>query len=310
MSATHSRDPAVLLASLVKRYGDKKAVDGLDLRVDQGEIFGLLGPNGAGKTTTLEIIAGLRAPTSGTVRVAGLDPTAERQELVRVLAVQPQQAQLFPLLTAEETLTLWRTFYERPGDVAELLAAVSLTESARTQVRNLSGGQERRLLIACALIGRPRAVVLDEPSTGLDPNARAELWEVLLRFRDEGGTVMLSTHSMDEAQSLCDRVAIIDHGRLLAEGSPAELIARHAPHHLVTFSRDAGHARDLLASRPDVLAIDVRGTKVHVSTSDPTAVSALLRGIDPPVRDVVVRASGLDEVYRELTGRVFTEVKV
>ncbi|MFG1945680.1 ABC transporter ATP-binding protein [Nonomuraea sp. NPDC048826] len=310
MSTTHSRDPAVRLVSLAKRYGDKKAVDGLDLQVDRGEIFGLLGPNGAGKTTTLEMIAGLRAPTSGTVRVLGLDPRAERRELVRVLAVQPQQAQLFPLLTAEETLTLWRTFYERPGEVAELLAAVSLTESAGIQVRNLSGGQERRLLIACALIGRPRMVVLDEPSTGLDPNARAELWEVLLRFRDEGGTVMLSTHSMDEAQSLCDRVAIVDHGRLLAEGTPAELINRHAPHHLVTFSRDPGHARDLLAGRPDVFSVDVRGTKVHVSTSESEAVAALLRGVDPPVRDVVVRAPGLDEVYRELTGRAFSEVKV
>jgi ABC-2 type transport system ATP-binding protein len=309
-AATSPREPAaeaaVVLDGLVKHYRGTRAVDGVDLVVRRDEIFGVLGPNGAGKTTTLEMIAGLRHPTRGSIRVLGADPLTDGERLRTWLSIQPQQAELFPNLTAAETLELWASFYPRPVDPGALLGRVGLAESASTRVHALSGGQERRLLVATALIGGPRIVVLDEPSTGLDPGSRAELWEVLIEFRAQGGTVLLSTHSMEEAESLCDRVAIIDRGRIVAEGTPAELIRRHAPEQVVTFVRDHAHDPGELRELAGVSSVDVQGNRVHVRTTDPRrAVDHLLDG-PSPAQQVSVRNASLDNVFRQLTGRSLT----
>ncbi len=299
---------AVEVQGLVKHYGDRAAVDGLDLVVAAGVIFGLLGPNGAGKTTTIETLVGLRAPTSGRVRVLGMDPMAQRAALRRAVAVQPQRAALFGHLTVRETLRLWASLYEHPAPVDEVVRAVGLAGSRDTLVRRLSGGQERRLLVATALVARPRLLVLDEPSVGLDPNARADLWEAVLAFRDTGGTVLLSTNSMEEAEALCEHVVIIDRGRVIAQGSPAELTARHAPQQVVSYARDAHGVRDL-ASVAGVDGVDLRGGRVHVRTVRPEAVTAALLAASPPARDVAVRAPSLDDVFRVLTGRALTGEK-
>ena len=220
--------PAIRTVGMVQRYGDRLAVDHLDLTVPAGTVSGLLGPNGAGKTTTVETLVGLRRPSAGQVRVWGLDPAADRARLRRVVAVQPQQAALFAHLTVVETLRLWASLYPDPAPVEEILRQLGLTPHRDTLVRRLSGGLERRLLVATALLPRPRLLVLDEPSLGLDPNARADLWDVVLDFRSRGGTVLLCTNSMEEAEALCDHVMIIAGGRTVAQGSPAELIARYA----------------------------------------------------------------------------------
>ena len=297
---------AVVLDGLVKHYGDNRAVDGVDLVVRRDEIFGVLGPNGAGKTTTLEMIVGLRRPTRGSIRVLGMDPAGDPDQLRTKVSLQPQQAEMFPNLTASETLELWASFYPAPVDAADLLRRVGLAESADTRVHALSGGQERRLLVATALVGDPRVVVLDEPSTGLDPGARAELWEVLIEFRDQGGTVLLSTHSMEEAESLCDRVAIIDRGRIVAEGTPTDLIRRHAPEQVVTFSRDDAHTPDDLRAIPGVSAVDVQGNRVHVRTTEPQRLVQQLLAEPSPAQQVSVRNASLDNVFRQLTGRSLT----
>ena len=218
---------AVQVDGLVKRYGAVTAVDGLDLTIEPGAVFGLLGPNGAGKTTTMETLVGMRRPTAGTIRVFGHDPVTERAAVNRIVAVQPQQAALFAHLTVAETLLLWAALYDRPAAASDVLHAVGLVASRDVPVRRLSGGQERRLLVGTALIARPRLLVLDEPSLGLDPNARADLWAAVRDFGRGGGTVLLSTNSMDEAEALCDRVAIVAGGRVVARGTPAELVARH-----------------------------------------------------------------------------------
>jgi ABC-2 type transport system ATP-binding protein len=209
---------------LTKRYGALVAVDGLSLTVDRGECFGLLGPNGAGKTTTIEILEGLLKPDEGDVEVLGLrwrtDPDALRQRL----GIQLQETRLAEKLTVEETLRLFRAFYDRGRSVEELLRLVELESKRASWVGKLSGGQRQRLAVACALAGAPDLLFLDEPTTGLDPQSRRQLWGVLERFRAGGGTIVLTTHYMDEAESLCDRVAVIDHGRIIAQGRPQDLI--------------------------------------------------------------------------------------
>jgi len=211
--------------NLQKRYGDVIAVDGLSLEVRSGECFGLLGPNGAGKTTTIEILEGLLAPDGGDVEVLGFRWNAHERELRQRLGIQLQETQFTDKLTVEETLRLFRSFYDRGKSIDELLALVELESKRRSWVVKLSGGQKQRLSIACALAGDPDLLFLDEPTTGLDPQSRRQLWDILARFRAAGGSVLMTTHYMDEAQVLCDRVAIVDHGRVIAEGTPKELIA-------------------------------------------------------------------------------------
>jgi ABC-2 type transport system ATP-binding protein len=220
-----SAAPAIEVAALEKRYGDTRAVDGLTLSVEPGEVFGLLGPNGAGKTTTVEILEGYRRPDRGTVRVLGLDPIRDGTRLRPQIGVMLQEGGLYPGLRPLELLQLFAAYYDDPADPDTLLDLVGLRSAERTLVRRLSGGQQQRLSLASALVGRPTLVFLDEPTAGMDPHARATTWELLRAQRGEGVTVLLTTHAMDEAEQLCNRVGIIDGGRLVACGTPAELTA-------------------------------------------------------------------------------------
>ncbi|MFD7023387.1 ABC transporter ATP-binding protein [Promicromonospora sukumoe] len=225
-SSTDRAAPAIEAEGLVKRYRDKVAVDGLSLRVDVGEVLGVLGTNGAGKTTTVEMIAGLRRPDRGSVRLLGLDPRRDRARVRQVLGVQLQQAYLHGALTVAELLGLYRSFYPDPRPAGELLELVGLEEQRRVRFEKLSGGQQQRVSIALALVGRPRVVILDELTTGLDPRARRRMWATVEHLRDEGVTVVLVSHAMEEVERLCDRVALLDAGRLVDVGTPAALTAR------------------------------------------------------------------------------------
>ena len=216
---------AVECRELKKRYGDVVAVNGLSLDVVRGECFGLLGPNGAGKTTTIEILEGLLAPDAGEVEVLGLRWDRDEPELRQRLGIQLQETQFTDKLTVEETIRLFRSFYDRGRSVDELLALVELESKRSSWVVKLSGGQKQRLSVACALVGDPDILFLDEPSTGLDPQSRRQLWSMLEAFRAGGGTILMTTHYMDEAEVLCDRVAVVDHGQIIALDTPKALIA-------------------------------------------------------------------------------------
>jgi ABC-2 type transport system ATP-binding protein len=219
-------DPAIQVRGLTKRYGDVVAVDGLDLEVARGECFGLLGPNGAGKTTTLEVLEGLLEPSAGSVEVLGRRWAEAAPWLRERLGITLQETRLPEKLTVREVVALFRSFYREGRPVDEVIRLVSLEEKARTWYEKLSGGQKQRLAVACALVGDPELLFLDEPTTGLDPQSRRQLWEVVGAMKAEGRTVLLTTHYMDEAERLCDRVAIVDHGKVMAQGAPAELVER------------------------------------------------------------------------------------
>jgi len=216
--------PALRVQGLRKAYDDVVAVDGLDLQVQTGECFGLLGPNGAGKTTTIEICEGLLAADSGSVEVLGRRWESDARDLRELLGIQLQDTQLSEKLTVDETLTLFQSFYREARDVGEVINQVELDEKRHSRVGALSGGQKQRLAIACALVGNPQLLFLDEPTTGLDPVARRQLWDLISKFQAEGKTIVLTTHYMEEAERLCDRVAIVDHGHVIAMGTPRDLI--------------------------------------------------------------------------------------
>jgi ABC-2 type transport system ATP-binding protein len=216
--------PALRVQGLRKAYDDVVAVDGLDLQVQTGECFGLLGPNGAGKTTTIEICEGLLSADSGSVEVLGRHWESDARDLRELLGIQLQDTQLSEKLTVDETLTLFQSFYREARDIGEVINQVELEEKRDSRVGALSGGQKQRLAIACALVGNPQLLFLDEPTTGLDPVARRQLWELISKFQAEGKTIVLTTHYMEEAERLCDRVAIVDHGHVIAMGTPRDLI--------------------------------------------------------------------------------------
>ena len=230
--------PAISCRDLRKYYPDVKAVDGLDLSIEANECFGLLGPNGAGKTTTIEVLEGLTVPDGGEVRILGLDWKRDERELRERIGISLQETQLADKLTVYETLRLFRSFYRNGRDPDELLSELSLDEKRNSRVGKLSGGQKQRLAVACALVGEPDILFLDEPTTGLDPQSRLQLWDVVAKFRAKGGTVLLTTHYMEEAQRLCDRIAIVDHGHLIALGTPAELIARLEARNIIEFTSE------------------------------------------------------------------------
>jgi len=216
--------PALRVKGLRKAYDDVVAVDGLDLQVDAGECFGLLGPNGAGKTTTMEICEGLLAADSGSVEVLGRRWESDARDLRELLGIQLQDTQLSEKLTVDETLTLFQSFYRDAVDVAMVIDKVELGEKRYSRVGSLSGGQKQRLAVACALVGNPQLLFLDEPTTGLDPQSRRQFWELIEKFQAEGRTIVITTHYMEEAERLCDRVAIVDHGKVIALGSPRDLV--------------------------------------------------------------------------------------
>ncbi len=229
--------------NLRKTYDGKvEAVRGLSLRIDTGECFGLLGPNGAGKTTTIEILEGLLAPTSGDVRIFGHSWGGNTRRLREWIGISLQETRLSEKLTVRETIELFASFYDQPRSTSEVLDDLQLTEKSDSWVGKLSGGQKQRLAVATALVGNPRILFLDEPTTGLDPQSRRQLWDIVRSFQKKGGTVLLTTHYMDEAERLCDRLAIVDHGEIIAEGTPADLIDRLGGHHMVEFQISRGNA--------------------------------------------------------------------
>src|SRR3954462_7419934 len=234
--STSQRDVALQVRNLRKSYKDVIAVDGLDLEVRTGECFGLLGPNGAGKTTTVEICEGLNTPDSGDVLVLGRQWGDHDRELRQRLGISLQETQFSEKLTVSETVQLFRSFYERGPSPANVIAMVQLQEKAGSRVGSLSGGQKQRLALACALVGDPELLFLDEPTTGLDPQSRRQLWDLIERFKAGGRSILLTTHYMEEAERLCDRVAIMDHGRVIAEGTPRELIASLGAEHVLEFA--------------------------------------------------------------------------
>src|SRR5437016_1722147 len=235
--------PAILCTNLVKRYEGRppvEAVRGLDLTVQPGECFGLLGPNGASKTTTIEILEGLTDATAGEVELFGLRWGRDDAAIKQRIGISLQETKLSEKLTVRETVTLFRSFYLQGLEPDEVIRRVSLEEKATARVGKLSGGQRQRLAVACALVGDPELLLLDEPTTGLDPQSRRQLWELIHDFRARGRTVLLTTHYMDEAERLCDRVAVVDHGQVIALGTPRELIARLGGEHVVGFTLEAG----------------------------------------------------------------------
>ncbi|HEX6101067.1 MAG TPA: ABC transporter ATP-binding protein [Thermoanaerobaculia bacterium] len=229
---------AISCKGLRKHYSDVKAVDGLDLDVIRGECFGLLGPNGAGKTTTIEILEGLNTPDDGEVRILGLSWKDDERDIRERIGVSLQETQFSEKITVYETLRLFRSFYRRGPDPEELLRGLSLDEKRNARVGKLSGGQKQRLGVACALVGEPDILFLDEPTTGLDPQSRLQLWEIVTQYRQRGGTILLTTHYMEEAERLCDRIAIVDHGKRIALGTPTELIATLEAPHIIEVTTD------------------------------------------------------------------------
>ena len=302
--------PAALRVSrLRKTYKEVVAIDGLELEVRPGECFGLLGPNGAGKTTTIEICEGLTSADSGEVEVLGLDWSRHAGELRERLGIQLQETQLTEKLTVWETVRLFRSFFRQGPPAAEVIALVQLVEKRDARVGNLSGGQRQRLALACALVGDPHLLFLDEPTTGLDPQARRQVWDLIERFRRAGRTILLTTHYMDEAERLCDRVAIMDRGRMIAQGTPRELIASIGVEHLVEFSAAHGAVVDtrLLEGLEGVHAVrSENGTVCLQVTELHRAVPALLdelgrQGV--PLTELRTHSPTLEDVFVALTGR-------
>jgi len=308
MPPTPSQLP-VCVRGLRKTYKDVVAVDGLDLEVRAGECFGLLGPNGAGKTTTIEICEGLTAQDAGTVELLGMRWETDAGELRQRLGVQLQETQLSEKLTVGETLHLFRSFYRQGPSVAEVISMVQLEEKRGSRVGGLSGGQKQRLAMACALVGDPDLLFLDEPTTGLDPQARRQVWDLIERFKREGRNVILTTHYMDEAERLCDRVAVMDHGKIIALGTPRELIASIVAEHVVEFSVAEGSPVDLAAlERLDgvrVARCENGGYAMQVSELH-RAVAALfdeLAGRRIPLTELRTHSATLEDVFVSLTGR-------
>ena len=298
---------AIQCRGLVKRYGDVTAVDGLDLAISPGECFGLLGPNGAGKTTTIEILEGLNRPDAGEVTVLGRRWGTHEQELREKLGVSLQESRFLDKLTVFETLRLFRSFYREGRDPEEAMRDLSLEEKRDTRVMKLSGGQRQRLAVACALTGNPEILFLDEPTTGLDPQSRRQLWEHIRKFRARGGTVLLTTHYMEEAEQLCDRVSIVDHGKVIAEGTSAELIGRLRAPNILEFSSDPPAPGDLVAQIPGALQPRQRGSHWSLSvTSLAEAIPALLAALERSglkLEELSTRRAMLEDVFLALTGR-------
>ena len=307
---------AILCRELRKIYPGKppvEAVNGLDLEVPPGECFGLLGPNGAGKTTTIEILEGLLPPTAGEVQVLGQRWGEDDYRLRQRLGISLQETRLSEKLTVLETITLFRSFYPRGVTPAEAMEYVGLTEKAGGYVGKLSGGQRQRLAVACAIVGDPELLFLDEPTTGLDPQSRRQLWDILRGFRALGRTILLTTHYMDEAERLCDRVAIVDHGKVIALGAPQELIAQLGGEHFIEFSLSHGTelAEETLKALPAVVSVRRDNDLYCLAVSAPhLTLPALLQRVQSDRHELArltTRHASLEDVFVTLTGRHLRE---
>ncbi|MFC2026855.1 ABC transporter ATP-binding protein [Chloroflexota bacterium] len=299
--------------NLVKIYGSIKAVNDISFQVTSGEAFGMLGPNGAGKTTTVEIIEGLRTADSGRVSVLGLDVARVPAKIKQRIGIQLQAPSLLPLVSVQEILDLFGGFYERSLPVDDVLEMLALQDNRKVLVKNLSGGQQQRLSVAMALINDPDIAFLDEPTTGLDPQARRGLWSVIKNMRSKGKTIFLTTHYMEEAERLCDRVAVIDYGKIIAIGSPRELINEHFKESAIQFELEPAPSEIILQSFPGATQVMVNGNEVIVySNNIPVTMSAILKyaekvDLTEQLKDLYVRDATLEDVFLKLTGRKIRE---
>lgn len=308
--------PAVIVCrELRKTYeGKVEAVRGVNLEIRGGECFGLLGPNGAGKTTTIEILEGLLEPTSGHVEILGQRWTTHSRQLREQLGVSLQETRLSEKLTVRETIELFASFYARPRSAKDVMDELQLTEKADAMVGKLSGGQRQRLAVATAMVGNPKILFLDEPTTGLDPQSRRQLWDLIRGFQKHGGTVLLTTHYMDEAEKLCDRLAIVDHGEVIAEGSPAELIEKLGGHHVLEFAVNGnsdGAGLSAWKALPGVEAVRENGDVISLTVHEPhVTIPSLLEAVEKQKRELLqltTRQASLEDVFVNLTGRHLRE---
>lgn len=299
--------PAIIVRDLSKRYGDVTAVDGISLEVEDREVFGILGPNGAGKTTTLEMIETLREPDSGEILVGGLDVRRDARQIKELIGVQLQTTVFFDNLTVLETVDLFSSFYSKRVDPGSLLELVSLEDKAGSMLNELSGGQHKRVSIALALVNDPGIVFLDEPTTGLDPQARRNIWDIVEQLRDRHKTVIITTHYIEEAEYLCDRVAVMDHGRIIASGSPAELIDRFSPESNISFKLDPPLENELIASVTGVVAVGGGGGEYAVTTAVPqqTLIGIFAAAYEngATADEVSMKRATLEDVFLKITGR-------
>jgi ABC-2 type transport system ATP-binding protein len=304
-------DLAISCRDLRKRFENVVAVDGLDLEVRRGECFGLLGPNGAGKTTTIEILEGLTDRDSGAVEILGLDWESRGNEIRERIGISLQETLLNEKLTVAETIRLFRSFYRDSRDPETLLSDFSLDEKRDSRIGKLSGGQKQRLAVACALVGKPDILFLDEPTTGLDPQSRLQLWEAVHRFRHEGGTVLITTHYMDEAERLCDRIAVIDHGKRIALGTPSELIQSLEGSNVVEFTTEPMLDEATVQAIGGVHHARRRGEAWSVTvTSLATTVPLVIETIDrngATLKSLSTHQATLEDVFVSMTGRALRD---
>ncbi|HYC07565.1 MAG TPA: ABC transporter ATP-binding protein [Candidatus Binatia bacterium] len=311
MTATGGAPPVIRVDDVRKAYGDVRAVDGVSFAVAQGEVFGLLGPNGAGKTTTVEMLEGLRAPDSGDLEVLGIDAARDPAALKERIGVTLQTAALYPKLTVVEILDLFRSFYRRSLSTEQLIGDLDLGERRKAQTRELSGGQRQRLSIALALVNDPEVVFLDEPTTGLDPAARRALWDLITGLKNQGKTVLLTTHYLEEAEVLCDRLAIMDHGKVIAMGTVDELVSARFKTRTVRYDQIPALTDEELSSMPGVESVRHDDGETLLYTADVAGtIGALLAaaeklGVEPS--NLGIRRPSLEDVFLDLTGRALRD---
>ena len=304
-------DTVISCRDLVKTYGDVHAVAGVTFEVGRGEIFGLLGPNGAGKTTTVEMLEGLRSPDGGSLEVLGIDVAAHPDALKERIGVTLQTAELYPKLTVVEVLDLFRSFYRRSLPTEQLIEFLDLGERRNGRTKELSGGQRQRLAVALALVNDPEVVFLDEPTTGLDPAARRSLWDLVEKLKAQGKTILLTTHYMEEAETLCDRLAIMDHGKIIEMGTVGEVVSRRFKERAVQFDRIEGLDDARLAAMAAVTSVKHDDGVVLLYTSDvPATISDLLAATEAmgiEATNLTVRRATLEDVFLDLTGRALRD---
>jgi len=310
VSSPLTHQPAVHVAALRKTYGRTVAVQDVSFDVRPGEIFGLIGPNGAGKTTTMECVEGLRRPDGGAIFVLGLDPTRDARKLQERIGVQLQEAQLQKRIKVREAVALWASLYRTPANGDRLIEQLGLSDKRNAWFMTLSGGQKQRLFIALALINDPELVFLDELTTGLDPQARRAIWDLVRGIRQRGKTVFLTTHLMEEAERLCDRVAIIDHGRIIDVGTPSELVRRHCPDRTVFVETDDLAALERFLSIPQIHSVDRQGSQVTIRGRGDDLVTQVIQCLAEHrmrVIDFRTEVPTLEDVFLRLTGHTIRD---